>query len=87
VPVCLVRSINKALDLPHHTRRQRHPKAERCMFITMEQEDGLMGALVRLDVRQRYYKVLLNCFLLIVEGPTHRQRGHLSVLAEGAMRV
>lgn len=40
---------------------------------------------VKPDVYGRYYKVLRNCFLLIVEGKVQRQGGILNVLAEGAV--
>jgi hypothetical protein len=40
---------------------------------------------VRPDVYQRYYKVLRNCFLLIVEGTIQKQPGILNVLAQGAV--
>jgi len=51
----------------------------------MEDEDGLMNVIVRPDVYQRYYKVLRNCFLLIMEGTIQKHRGVLNVLAEGAV--
>jgi len=38
------------------------------VLITMEDEDGLMNVIVKPGVFQQYYKVLRNCFLLIVEG-------------------
>ncbi|HUS70656.1 MAG TPA: hypothetical protein VM075_07775 [Anaerolineae bacterium] len=37
------------------------------------------------DVYGRYYKVLCNCFLLIVEGTVQKQGGILNVLVEGAV--
>ena len=52
---------------------------------TMEDEDGLMSVFIRPDVYGRYYKVLRNCFLLIVEGTIQKQPGILNVLAEGAV--
>jgi error-prone DNA polymerase len=64
---------------------QRSPTAKGFVFITMEDEDGLMNVFVRPDVYQRYYKVLRNCFLLIVEGTIQKQGGILNVLAEGAV--
>jgi hypothetical protein len=33
------------------------------VFITMEDEDGLMNVIVKPAVYGRYYKVLRNCFL------------------------
>jgi error-prone DNA polymerase len=65
--------------------RQRPPTAKGFVFITMEDEDGLMNVFARPDVYQRYYKVLRNCFLLIVEGTVQKQGGILNVLAEGAL--
>jgi error-prone DNA polymerase len=65
--------------------RQRPPTAKGFVFITMEDEDGLMNVIVRPDVYQRYYKVLRNCFLPIVEGTIQKQRGILNVLATGAV--
>ena len=44
-----------------------------------------MYVIVRPDVYQGYYKVLRNCFLLIVEGTVQKQRGILNVLAQGAV--
>jgi error-prone DNA polymerase len=65
--------------------RQRPPTAKGFVFITMEDEDGLMNVIVKPDVYQQYYKVLRNCFLLIVEGTVQKQGGILNVLAEGAV--
>ena len=65
--------------------RQRPPTAKGFVFITMEDEDGLMNVIVKPDVYQGYYKVLRNCFLLIVEGTIQKQGGILNVLAEGAV--
>jgi len=67
--------------------RQRPPTAKGFVFITMEDEDGLMNVIVKPDVYQRYYKVLRNCFLLIVEGTIQKQSGILNVLAEGAVGI
>jgi hypothetical protein len=66
------------------TRSFSLPRATRFVFRTIEDEDALMNIIVRPDVYQRYYKVMRNCFLLIVEGTIQKQRGVLNVLAEGA---
>ena len=55
------------------------------MFISMEDEDGLMNVIVRHDVYKPHYKVMRNCFLLIVERTVKQQSGILTVLAEGAV--
>jgi error-prone DNA polymerase len=65
--------------------RQRPPTAKGFVFITLEDEGGLMNVIVRPDVYERYYKVLRNCFLLIVEGTIQKQPGILNVLATGAV--
>jgi error-prone DNA polymerase len=65
--------------------RQRPPTAKGFVFITMEDEDGLMNVIVRPDVYRQYYKVMRNCFLLIVEGTVQKQPGILNILAEGAV--
>jgi error-prone DNA polymerase len=67
--------------------RQRPPTAKGFVFITLEDEEGLMNVIVRPDVYQRYYKVLRNCFLLIVEGTIQKQPGILNVLAQGAVGI
>jgi len=55
------------------------------VLFAMEDEDGLMNVIVKPDVYQRYYKVLRDCFLLIVEGTVQKQGGILNVLAEAAL--
>ena len=44
-----------------------------------------MKVIVRPDVYQRYYKVLRNCTLMIVEGTIQKQSGIVNVLATGAV--
>jgi hypothetical protein len=65
--------------------KQQPEKAKGFVFITLEDEDGLMNVIVRPDVYERYYKVLRNCFLLIVEGMIQKQPRILNVLATGAV--
>ncbi len=73
-------------QVPGRTRvRQPPPTAKGFVFITLEDEDGLMNVIVRPDLYERYYRVLRNCFLLIVEGTIQNQPGILNVLAEGAV--
>ncbi len=64
---------------------QRPPTAKGFVFITLEDEDGLMNVIVKPDAYERCYKVLRNCFLLIVEGTIQKQRGILNVLAQAAV--
>ena len=70
---------------PDVVPRHRPSTAKGFVFLTMEDEDGLMTVIVKPDVYGRYYKVLRNCFLLIVEGTIQKQGGILTVLAEGAV--
>ena len=67
--------------------RQRPPTAKGFVFITMDNEEGLMNVIVRPDVYERYYRVLRNCFLLIVEGTIQKQQGILNLLAQGAVGI
>jgi error-prone DNA polymerase len=67
--------------------RQRPPTAKEFVFITMEDEDGLMNVVVRPAVYERYYRVLRNSLLLIVEGTIQKQPGILNVLAPGAVGI
>ena len=72
--------------------RQRPPTAKgfvfiTFVFITMEDEDGLMNVIVRPDVYERYYRALRNTVLLIVEGAIQKQPGILSVLATRAVGI
>ena len=48
--------------------QQRPPTAKGFVFFTMEEEDGLMNVFVRPHAYQRCYKVLRNCFPLMVDG-------------------
>jgi error-prone DNA polymerase len=65
--------------------RQRPPTAKGLVFFILEDDEGLMNVVVTPDVYERYYRVLRNCFLLIVEGAIQKQPGILNVLAEGAV--
>ena len=71
--------------VPGAVVRQRPPTPKGFVFISVEDEDGLMNVIVKPDVYGRYYKVLRNCFLLIVEATIQRQSGILNVLAEGTV--
>jgi hypothetical protein len=44
-----------------------------------------MNVIVKPDVYERYYRVLRNSLLLIVEGTVQKQRGILNVLAKAAV--
>jgi len=60
--------------------RQRPPTAKGHVFITLEDEEGLVDLIVRPDVYQRYRDVLRGAPLLLVEGRLQREGHALSVL-------
>ena len=60
--------------------RQRPPTAKGHLFITLEDEEGLVNLIVRPDVYERYRDVLRNTPLLWVEGRLQREGQALSVL-------
>jgi len=73
---------------PGRTRvRQRPPTAKGFVFITLEDEEGLVNVIVRPDVYERYYRTMRNSLLLIVEGTIQKQAGILNVLAQGALAI
>jgi error-prone DNA polymerase len=64
--------------------RQRPPTAKGHVFITLEDEEGLVNLIVRPDVYQRCRDVLRGAPLLLVEGRLQRERYALSVLVHRA---
>jgi error-prone DNA polymerase len=60
--------------------RQRPPTAKGHVFITLEDEEGLMNLIVRPNVYERYQGALRNVPLLLVEGRLQREEHALSVL-------
>ncbi len=67
--------------------RQRPPTAKGHLFITLEDEEGLVNLIVRPDVYERYRDVLRNTPLLWVEGRLQREGHALSVLVYRAGAV
>jgi error-prone DNA polymerase len=64
--------------------RQRPPTAKGMVFITLEDEEGLVNLIVRPDVYERYRDALRNAPLLLVEGQLQRERQAVSVLVRSA---
>jgi error-prone DNA polymerase len=60
--------------------RQRPPTAKGHVFITLEDEEGLVNLIVRPDVYERYRDALRNTPLLWIEGRLQREGQALSVL-------
>ena len=65
--------------------RRRPPTAKGFVFLAAEDEAGLNDVFVKPDVYQGYYKLLRNCFLLILEVPIQKRAGIPNVLAKGAV--
>lgn len=64
--------------------RQRPPTAKGFLFITLEDEEGLMNLIVRPDVYQRYRAVLRTAPLLWVEARLQREGAATSLLVSRA---
>ncbi|MGD8490848.1 MAG: error-prone DNA polymerase, partial [Anaerolineae bacterium] len=67
--------------------RQRPPTAKGHLFVTLEDEEGLMNLIVRPQVYERYRETLRNAPLLWVEGRVQRAGDALSVLVRRAGRL
>jgi len=66
--------------------RQRPPTAKGHVFITLEDEEGLINLIVRPDVYERYRDALRHAPLLRVEGRLQREGDATSVLVRRAWR-
>jgi error-prone DNA polymerase len=64
--------------------RQRPPTAKGHVFITLEDDEGLIDLIVRPDVYERYREVLRGAALLLIEGRLQREGHALSVLVHKA---
>ena len=60
--------------------RQRPPTAKGVVFMTLEDEEGLLNLVAQPDVYERYRDVLRNAPLLLVEGRLQREGNACSVL-------
>jgi error-prone DNA polymerase len=60
--------------------RQRPPSAKGFVFITLEDEAGLVNLVVRPKVYERYREALRNAALLLVEGELQREGRAFSVM-------
>jgi error-prone DNA polymerase len=60
--------------------RQRPPTAKGFLFITLEDEEGLVNLIVRPNVFERYRDALRNAPLLWVTGRVQREGGAMSIL-------
>jgi error-prone DNA polymerase len=65
--------------------RQRPPSAKGFVFITLEDEAGLVNLVVRPKVYERYREALRNAALLLVEGELQREGRAFSVMVYSAV--
>jgi error-prone DNA polymerase len=63
--------------------RQAPPTAHDHLFITAEDETGLVNLIIRPDLRAREREALHNARLLLVEGRLQREGAAVSVLVQG----
>jgi error-prone DNA polymerase len=67
--------------------RQRPPSAKGFVFITLEDETGLVNLVVRPKVYERYWGALRNARLLLVEGHLQREGQAFSVMVHSAAEI
>jgi error-prone DNA polymerase len=67
--------------------RQWPPSAGGYLFLTTEDETGLVNLVVRPGVFRRYREALRNASLLLVEGQLQREATTFSVMVEDAVAL
>ena len=67
--------------------RQRPPTAKGHVFITLEDEEGLVNLIIRPTVYERYKSTIRNAPVLLVEGCLQREGHAISVLVHRASAV
>jgi DNA polymerase III alpha subunit len=87
-PGLLLRNADESAGIQLEAAQNAAPhRTKGFVFITLEDEDGLMNVFVRPDVYERYYRTLRNSLRLLVEGTTQKQQRIPRVLAEGAVEL
>ena len=80
----------KLAGMPHNTvckvgglviTRQRPGTAKGFVFLTLEDETGLVNVIVRPDVYERYRRTIRQSMTVIVEGKLQKEGGCIDVLA------
>ncbi len=64
--------------------RQRPGTAKGFVFLTLEDETGLVNVIVRPDIYERYRRVIRASNMLIIEGVLQREQGTIDLLARTA---
>ncbi len=67
--------------------RQAPPTAKGHLFITLEDETGLVNLIIRPDLAERERTTLHGATLLMAEGRMQREGAALSVLAQKVYRL
>ena len=62
--------------------RQRPGTAKGFVFLTLEDETGLVNVIVRPDIFERYRRVVRQSMALIIEGTLQKEQGCVDVLAK-----
>ncbi|HTX59444.1 MAG TPA: error-prone DNA polymerase [Verrucomicrobiae bacterium] len=62
--------------------RQRPGTAKGFVFLTLEDETGLVNVIVRPDVYERYRRTIRTCSTLVIEGRLQKESGCIDLLAE-----
>jgi error-prone DNA polymerase len=61
--------------------RQRPGTAKGFVFLTLEDETGLVNVIVRPDVYERYRRVIRSASILVIEGKLQKEAGCIDVIA------
>jgi error-prone DNA polymerase len=64
--------------------RQRPGTAKGFVFLTLEDETGLVNVIVRPDIYERYRRVIRTSNMLVIEGILQREQGTIDLLARSA---
>ena len=66
--------------------RQRPETAKGFVFLTLEDETGLVNVIVRPDIYERYRRVIRTSRMLVIEGVLQKEEGAIDLLARKAWR-
>ena len=61
--------------------RQKPGTAKGFVFLTLEDETGLVNVIVRPDVYERYRRVIRSAAMLVIEGKLQKEAGCIDVIA------
>jgi len=64
--------------------RQRPGTAKGFVFLTLEDETGLVNVIVRPDIYERYRRVIRTSNMLVIEGVLQSEQGTIDLLARAA---